>query len=149
VVIADAAGNQHPLPRKGGPVRPPFSSGLYRRPKAKLYHPSQHPGEFAMNKARFTLVAVVVLAGVSTSGLANAQTPSGLPAKPHAVPATTTSPEPSTAKKVETWTQKQWDTAQKEWSKDKAKWAGCQKQSHAQDLSGRKSWSFLYQCMTG
>ena len=102
-----------------------------------------------MNRTRSVLVAVIVLAGVSASGLAVAETPSALPAKPHAAPITTTSPEPSAAKKVETWTQKQWGTAQQEWSKDKAKWAGCQKQSHAQDLSGRKSWSFLYQCMMG
>ena len=54
----------------------------------------------------------------------------------------------STAAKVETWTRKQWDAAKKEWAKDKAKWADCRKQSGEQKLKGRKSWSFLYKCMT-
>jgi hypothetical protein len=58
------------------------------------------------------------------------------------------SSQPSAATQVENWTSKQWKAAQKEWVKDKAKWADCRKRSTAQKLSGRKSWSFLYQCMT-
>ena len=102
-----------------------------------------------MNRTRTALIAVVVVAGVSASAMASAETPSTLPAKPHAASAVTTSLEPPTAKQVETWTKKQWNAAQKEWSKDKTKWADCQKRSSTQELSGRKSWSFLYQCMTG
>ena len=49
---------------------------------------------------------------------------------------------------VSKWTQKQWDTAKAKWSKEKTKWASCQKQSDEQKLSGRKSWQFLYDCMT-
>jgi hypothetical protein len=59
-----------------------------------------------------------------------------------------TSPQPSTATQVEKWTTKQWEAAKKEWSKDKKKWADCRKQSRDQKLEGRKSWSFLYKCMT-
>jgi hypothetical protein len=54
----------------------------------------------------------------------------------------------SSATQVEKWTTKQWEAAKKEWAKDKAKWADCQKQSKAEKLEGRKSWSFLYKCMT-
>jgi len=53
-----------------------------------------------------------------------------------------------TATQVEKWTTKQWEAAKKEWSKDKKKWADCRKQSRDQKLEGRKSWSFLYKCMT-
>ena len=99
-----------------------------------------------MNPTRSALAAAVVLAGISACGVAGAET---LPAKHAQAAAAKTSSEPSTVSQVETWTQKQWNTAKKEWAKDKAKWAGCQKKSDTQKLSGRKSWSFLYQCMTG
>jgi len=92
-----------------------------------------------------TLAAVVVLAGIAVSGIAYAQTP----ASPPATTLAPASSKPSAATRVETWTKKQWDAAQKEWAKDKAKWADCRKQSSKQKLEGRKSWSFLYQCMTG
>jgi len=59
-----------------------------------------------------------------------------------------TSPQPTTATQVEKWTTKQWEAAKKEWSKDKKKWADCRNQSRDQKLEGRKSWSFLYKCMT-
>jgi hypothetical protein len=58
------------------------------------------------------------------------------------------SSDPSDASKVEKWTKKEWNNAVTEWAKDEAKWAGCQYQSKATKLSGRKSWSFLYRCMT-
>ncbi|MBI1868417.1 MAG: hypothetical protein HYS06_09020 [Methylocystis sp.] len=91
----------------------------------------------------------VALAGVVASQLAFAKTPASPPAATSA-PASSapTSSEPSTATRVETWTKEQWNAAQKEWAKDKTKWAICRKQSKAQKLSRRKSWSFLYRCMT-
>jgi hypothetical protein len=52
------------------------------------------------------------------------------------------------ATQVETWTEAQWEAAKNEWAKDTAKWADCQKQSSTQKLEGRKSWPFLYKCMT-
>ena len=85
-----------------------------------------------MTRIQCCLTAVVFVAAMGTSTLA--QTPA---------------PEPSTAEKVQAWSQKQWNTAKKEWAKDKAKWADCQKQSKDQKLKGRKSWTFLYNCMTG
>ncbi len=87
-----------------------------------------------MNHTRAFVVTNVVLAAILASGMAFAQEPA--------------SPKPSTATQVETWTKKQWDAAKKDWAKDKAKWADCQKQSSKQKLKGRKSWSFLYTCMT-
>lgn len=59
-----------------------------------------------------------------------------------------TSLQPTTATQVEKWTTKQWEAAKKEWSKDKKKWADCRKESRGLKLEGRKSWSFLYKCMT-
>ncbi len=52
------------------------------------------------------------------------------------------------AAQVEAWTTKQWEAAKKKWAKDKKKWSDCQTQSSKQKLEGRKSWSFLYTCMT-
>ena len=102
-----------------------------------------------MNYTRAALAAVVVLAGIAASGIAYAQTPASPPATTPAPVLAPTSSKPSATTRVETWTKKQWNAAKKEWAKDKAKWAACQKQSKAQKLAGRKSWSFLYQCMTG
>ena len=99
-----------------------------------------------MNPARF-VTGGLVLAGVVACGVAFAQAPASSPT-PIPAPASTSS-KPSTATQIETWTKKRWNAARKEWAKDKAKWADCRKQSKAQKLSGRKSWSSLYQCMTG
>jgi hypothetical protein len=77
------------------------------------------------------------------SGAAHAQTPA-----PAAKPAPETTSAPSTVSEVEKWTSKQYNAAKAKWAKDKAKWADCEKQSKDQKLRGRKSWSFLYQCMS-
>jgi hypothetical protein len=40
------------------------------------------------------------------------------------------------------------DAATAEWAKNKAKWTDCEQTSADQKLTGTKSWSFLYTCMT-
>jgi len=103
-----------------------------------------------MNRTRAFVAADVVLAGIVACGVAFAQAPVSPPATTAAPAASApASPDPSAAARVETWTRKQWAAAKKEWATDKKKWADCQKQSSKQKLEGRKSWSFLYQCMTG
>ncbi len=62
-------------------------------------------------------------------------------------PAHPSSTEPSAAAKVEHWTLKQWHAAKRAWLRDKAKWDACNQRASAQHLSGRKSWSFIYDCM--
>jgi hypothetical protein len=42
---------------------------------------------------------------------------------------------------------KQWNAATAEWATDKGEWASCRKQVSDKNLSGRASWSFLYDCM--
>ena len=54
----------------------------------------------------------------------------------------------ATASEVSNWTQAQWNSAKAEWVKEKDKWANCNKQAKHEKLSGRKSWSYLYACMT-
>ena len=99
-----------------------------------------------MKYLRASLAAA--LAGVLAVPLASAGT--STPAKNTAPSASTSKPsDASAASQVETWTRKEWNEAVREWSSDKVKWAGCKAKSNAQKLSGRKSWSFLYQCMTG
>jgi hypothetical protein len=88
-----------------------------------------------MSFVRSALVAAAML-GVVTPGAALAQA---------------TTPSPSTSSKIDDvsqWTSKQWNRAKTEWAKDKEKWADCEKQSKDQNLTGRKSWSFLASCMT-
>ena len=88
-----------------------------------------------MSSVRSVFVAAAVL-GMVTSGATLAQT---------------TAPPSSTSSKVEDvskWTSKQWDRAKAKWVEEKEKWADCQKQSTDQNLTGRKSWSFLASCMT-
>jgi hypothetical protein len=94
-------------------------------------------------------LGAAALAGLIAFQLAFAKMPASSPAATSTpAPSAPTSPEPSAATQVETWTKEQWNAAQKEWAKDKTKWASCRKQSKAQKLSGRKSWAFLYRCMT-
>jgi len=94
-----------------------------------------------MSRIRFWLTTVAFAAMISC-GAAIAQTPATKTAA-----ATPDSSKPSIETRVETWTKKQWDAAKKEWAKDKAHWTDCRKQSSDQKLTGRKSWSFLYNCM--
>ncbi len=70
---------------------------------------------------------------------------------PAAALAQETKPAPSTSSTmsdVSRWTEAQWNRAKAKWAKEKEKWADCQKQAHDQNLTGRKSWSFLASCMT-
>jgi hypothetical protein len=60
-------------------------------------------------------------------------------------------PESTVATKmddVSKWSRRQWNAAKAKWSQEKAKWSGCQKQADQKKFSGRKSWTFLYNCMT-
>jgi hypothetical protein len=108
-----------------------------------------------MSRIRLTL-ALIAAAGL-TCGTAFAQmsppatnpTPAAKMA-PAPKPAATApaSSQPSTATKVENWTTKQWNATKAKWSKDKAKWNACNKEATNQKLSGRKSWSSLYDCMS-
>jgi hypothetical protein len=102
-----------------------------------------------MSHIRFSLTAVA-FAAVMSSGAVVAQT-SESPPVAKSPPATSApdSSKPSTATQIEAWTSTQWEAAKEKWAKDKAKWADCQEQATKQKLEGRKSWSFLYTCMTG
>jgi len=94
-------------------------------------------------------ILVAVLASILTGSFAFAKNPEPAPAgNSSSSPSTPPSSTPSNIDRVKNWTEKEWNEAVKEWAQDKAKWADCQKQSATQKLSGRKSWSFLYRCMT-
>lgn len=54
----------------------------------------------------------------------------------------------STADDVSKWTRKQWSAAKARWMKETDKWHDCNQQATDKKLSGRASWSFIYQCMT-
>src|SRR5262245_2984145 len=110
-------------------VRAPFGFDASR------LQTKSHQEAAMMPFVRSVLVASAIL-GVVTPGVALAQA---------------TTPSPSTASKIDDvshWTSKQWNHAKAEWAREKEKWADCQKQSKDQNLTGRKSWSFLASCMT-
>jgi hypothetical protein len=90
---------------------------------------------FVMKKFALAIAALAIAAPTMGAGAAFAQT-------------TASDAPSSTTAKVENWTTEQWDAAKTEWAKDKTKWANCQQQSTDQKLADRKSWSFLYSCMT-
>jgi hypothetical protein len=93
-------------------------------------------------------LAAAAFACVFAGSLGSAKTPEPAPAGNTPTPAAPASSEPSDVSQVEKWTKKKWNNAVKEWAQDETKWAGCKEQSKAKKLSGRKSWSFLYGCMT-
>jgi plasmid stabilization system protein ParE len=69
----------------------------------------------------------------------------------HAALAQTTTPSSTLSSKIDDvthWTTEQWNRANAKWEEETEKWADCQKQAKDQDLTGRKSWSFLASCMT-
>ena len=94
-----------------------------------------------MTPMRTSILSIALLTLVTTaSAVAQNQTPSETAPKPAAV-----SPK---IEDVTNWTKKQWYAAKAKWIKEKVKWADCQTQAVDQKLSGRKSWVFLYNCMT-
>ena len=93
------------------------------------------PLENIMKKLALTIAALAIATPMMGAGVVFAQT-------------TASDTPSSTTAKVENWTTEQWDAAKAEWAKDKTKWADCQQQSTDRKLADRKSWSFLYTCMT-
>jgi hypothetical protein len=91
------------------------------------------------------LLTIVALAAGLTCGAALAQSNAPAP-KPTSNPQT--SSESSTTTQVKDWTAKTWNAAKRKLSQDKAKWNICNQGATDQRLSGRKSWSYLYDCMT-
>jgi hypothetical protein len=92
-----------------------------------------------MSVTRMSLIAAA-LAGSLACGVAAAQTPSGADMRAQASQA---------ADDASKWTQKQWNAAKAKWSKEQARWDACNKKATDQKLSGRKSWSFIANCMAG
>jgi hypothetical protein len=102
---------------------------------------------YIMADFRGCMVAAVLIGAIGVGGaLAQAPTPSAVPKSSLTTPAQPV--EPSTSVQVEKWTNKQWSTMKTKWAREKVKWADCRQQSSDQKLEGRKSWSFLYSCMT-
>jgi hypothetical protein len=85
----------------------------------------------------------VLVSAVMLVGLAIAVGSAAL-ASPSSSPSTAVS---STADQVKDWTQKKWNAMKREWRKDKAKWDACNRRASDQKLSGKASWSFIYDCM--
>ena len=96
-----------------------------------------------MNLALRSSIAAIMMCGSAVTA-AHAQSSAAAPSP--ASKAKTANPSDSLA--VETWTKKQWEAAKKEWVKDKTRWVDCNNDAKKRKLEGKKSWSFLYSCMT-
>ena len=95
-----------------------------------------------MTRLRTSILSIALLTLVATtSAFAQNQTPPQTTAKPTAALSTK-------MEDISNWTKKQWYAAKAKWIKEKVKWADCQTQASEKKLSGRKSWQFLYDCMT-
>jgi hypothetical protein len=95
-----------------------------------------------MTRISTSILAIIVLTLLAaTPACAQSQTQPQQTSKPAATLATK-------AEDVSKWTTKQWNAAKAKWSNEKVKWADCQRQADEKKLSGRKSWSLLYDCMT-
>ncbi len=99
--------------------------------------------------SRISVCLTAAFLAVFLSGAAIAQTSASPPAtKPAATRSAADSSKASIPTQVEKWSKDQWEAAKKEWAKETTKWADCRQQSSKQKLEGRKSWPFLYKCMT-
>ena len=87
---------------------------------------------------------VVSLLALSLLGVGAAQAQTQTPAAPPSISAQAQ----QTVIDVSRWTRHQWNVAKVKWQEEKATWNGCQSEAKAQNLAGRKSWQFLYDCMT-
>jgi hypothetical protein len=87
-----------------------------------------------------SLIAVSVTAGAAQ---AQTQAPSS-----SATNQSLSAQASQTATDVSKWTRKQWNAAKAKWVEEKDAWNGCQTQARTQNLAGRRSWQFLYDCMT-
>jgi len=97
--------------------------------------------ETLMSRLNNFLSVVVLTCFAGGASLAQSQTQAQQAPKPA---------ETSTMKMedVSKWTQKQWNAAKAKWTEKRAQWNDCQTQAKVKNLSGRKSWQFLYDCMT-
>jgi hypothetical protein len=93
------------------------------------------------------IAAAVVLAGGLASVSVTAIGSSAALAQSTSSSPSTTSTISATADEVKEWSRKKWNAMKREWQKDKAKWDVCNQKAGDQKLSGKASWSFIYDCM--
>jgi outer membrane lipoprotein-sorting protein len=93
-----------------------------------------------------TLILPLLLSTCLAAGAAAAQTEQAQ--KPSSNPSSLSATAAQTIEDVSKWTRKQWNAAEAKWAQEKDRWNSCQGQAKAQNLVGRRSWQFLYDCMT-
>jgi len=89
--------------------------------------------------------AITAIAGLMITAPVTAITPAAH-AQSTSEPSTTSTISRTTSD-VKNWTRRKWSQMKREWARDKAKWDACNQMAADQKLSGRASWSFLYDCM--
>ena len=92
----------------------------------------------------FSRVVMTALFAAALIGTGTARAQTQTPAAPPSI----SGQAAQTMTDVSSWTRKQWRAAKAKWQAEKTAWNGCQTEAKAQNLSGRKNWQFLYDCMT-
>jgi hypothetical protein len=96
-----------------------------------------------MHKDRLLVSVVLVVLAIAAGSTVLAQSTS-LNQSPTPGPSQTVS---SSADQVKDWTLKKWNAMKREWRKDRAKWDTCNRKASDQKLTGKASWTFIYDCM--
>jgi hypothetical protein len=111
--------------------------------------------EKPMLRSRLLFVSLALAAafgiGAATSmaQTSMAQTQSTSPKGTSAPKDTSASAQASqTMTDVSKWTRRQWHAAKVKWQEERNSWNSCETEAKTQNLAGRKSWQFLYDCMT-
>jgi hypothetical protein len=102
-----------------------------------------------MSVTRTALIATLVVAALAISlaggpGTVAAQTPLGADMRSAEMSASAS----KAADDVSRWTRRQWNAAKAKWSQERTKWDACNRKATAQKLTGRRSWSFIANCMS-
>jgi hypothetical protein len=137
--------------RRSEQIRVPIVNGSIASRAAGLWFSARVGYAFEekhMLRSRM-LLASLALTGALGIGAATslAQTPSA-PPKDTSRAASMSAQASETMTGVSKWTRRQWHDAKAKRQKEKDAWNGCQNEAKTQNLSGRRSWQFLYDCMT-
>jgi hypothetical protein len=79
-------------------------------------------------------LAIAVIAAMIGTGVAFSQNPS--------------QPTATSGAKVKTISKREWNKMKVQWAQQTDKWESCNRQADDHKLIGRKSWSFIANCMT-
>jgi hypothetical protein len=104
--------------------------------------------EKPMLRSRMLFVSLAVAAAFGIGAATSIAQTQSTPPRDTSKDASMSAQASQTVTDVSKWTRKQWHAVKVKWQEEKDSWNSCQTEAKAQNLSGRRSWQFLYDCMT-